>query len=343
MDWRKLLLPLSGLFWIGVSLRNLAYRVGLLHSKRFPVPVICVGNLSVGGTGKSPHVMLVADILKDEKQVAMLSRGYGRKTSGLKIANYSSQVYDIGDEPLQFFNRFRNKIVVAVCENRITGINHLIDFYRSEVILMDDGFQHRQVKPGCSILLTDFNEPYTSDYLLPAGNLREPRSGARRANIIIITKCPDSFSVKQRDQLLAKIKPKSHQKIFFSKVVYSNSVIGTSFTLNSDEWSDYDVILVTGIAKSKPFTDFVKSKFKSVKHMEFPDHHNFSQNEIMKIDAEFDKNPNVQKIILTTEKDYMRLKDEAALIENLFYLPIEVELNDYSTFKETILDYVRKN
>jgi len=343
MNWRKLLLPLSGLFWIGVSLRNLAYRTGLLYSKRFAVPVICVGNLSVGGTGKSPHVILVADILKDEKQTAMLSRGYGRKTSGLKIANYSSRVYDIGDEPLQFFNRFRNKIVMAVSENRIAGIDHLVDFYKSEVILMDDGFQHRQVKPGFSILLTEFNEPYTSDYLLPAGNLREPRSGARRADIIVITKCPDSFTVKQRDNLLAKIKPKPHQKVFFSKVVYSNSAIGTSFTLESDEWSDYDVILVTGIAKSKPFVNFVKSRFKSVKHVEFPDHHNFSQSEVLKIDAEFEKNPNLRKIILTTEKDYMRLKDEAALIENLFYLPIEVELNDYSAFRETILNYVRKN
>lgn len=343
MNWRRLLLPLSGLFWVGVSLRNLAYRSGILYSKRFPVPVICVGNLSVGGTGKSPHVILVADILKDEKQTAMLSRGYGRKTSGLKIANYSSQVYDIGDEPLQFFNRFRNRIVVAVSENRITGINHLVNFYRSEVILMDDGFQHRRVKPGFSILLTDFNEPYTSDYLLPAGNLREPRSGAERANIIVITKCPDSFSVKQRDNLLLRINPKPGQKVFFSKIVYSNAVIGTSFTLESDEWRDYDVILVTGIARSKPFVDFVSERFKSVKHIEFPDHHNFSQSEILKIDTEFEKNPNLKKIILTTEKDYMRLKDESALIENLFYLPIEVELNDYSAFKETILNYVRKN
>lgn len=343
MNWRKLLLPLSGLFWIGVSLRNLAYRMGLLRSKKFPVPVICVGNLSVGGTGKSPHVILVADILKDERQLAMLSRGYGRKTSGLKIANYSSQVYDIGDESLQFFNRFRNKIVVAVSESRIKGISHLLNFYRSEVILMDDGFQHRQVKPGFSVLLTDFKEPYTSDYLLPAGNLREPGAEARRADVIIITKCPDSFTLKQRDGLLAKIKPRPYQKVFFSKIVYSNSVIGTSFTLEADEWRDYDVVLVTGIARPKPFVDFVSARFKSVRHMEFPDHHNFSQSEVLKIESEFEKNQNLQKIILTTEKDYMRLKDEAALIENLFYLPIEVELNDYSGFKETLLNYVRKN
>ena len=343
MNWRKLLLPLSGLFWIGVSLRNLAYKTGLLRSVRFKNPVICVGNLSVGGTGKSPHVMMVADILKDEFQTAMLSRGYGRKTSGLVIANYSSKVYDIGDEPLQFFNRFKNKIVVAVSESRVIGIRHLINFYKSEVILMDDGFQHRQVRPGFSILLTDFNDPYTSDYLLPAGNLREPRSGARRADIIIVTKCPDAFSVKQRDAILNKIHPKPRQKVFFSKVVYSNSAIGHRFTLESDEWGEYEVVLVTGIAKAKPFVDFVKLRFKIVHHMEFSDHHNFSIADVQRIDDEFDKIPALHKIILTTEKDYMRLKDESALIENLFYLPIEVELNDFDGFRNKLLNYVRKN
>jgi len=343
MSWRKLLLPFSGLFWIGVSFRNLAYKIGILKSKRFRIPVICVGNLSVGGTGKSPHVIRVADILKDEFQTAMLSRGYGRKTTGLKIANYSSKVYDIGDEPLQFFNRFKNKVVVAVSENRIIGINHLIQNFKTEVVLMDDGFQHRKVKPGFSILLTDFNEPYTSDYLLPGGNLREPRSAARRADVIVITKCPDVFTVKQRDELLAKIKPKPYQKIFFSKIVYSNAVLNHRYNLDADEWMDYEVVLVTGIAKPKFLVDFVKTRFKSVKHLEFPDHHNFSNSDVQKIDHEFEKIKSLNKIILTTEKDYMRLKDERALIENLFYLPIQVELNDENSFTETILNYVRKN
>lgn len=343
MNWRKLLLPLSGLFWIGVSFRNLAYRTGLLSSVKFKNPVICVGNLSVGGTGKSPHVIMVADILKDEFETAMLSRGYGRKTSGLVVANYSSKVYDIGDEPLQFFNRFKNKIVVAVSENRVKGIRHLIKFFKCRVILMDDGFQHRQVRPGFSILLTDFNDPYTSDFLLPAGNLREPRSGAKRADIIIVTKCPDAFSVKQRDAILDKIHPKPNQKVYFSKVVYSNSAIGYRFTLESDEWRDYEVVLVTGIAKAKPFVDFVKERFRAVHHLSFSDHHNFSVADVQKIDDKFDQTPALHKIILTTEKDYMRLKDESALIENLFYLPIEVELNDFENFKENLLNYVRKN
>lgn len=343
MNWRKLLLPLSGLYWIVVSVRNLLFNWGILKSKKFNIPIICVGNLSVGGTGKSPHVMWVADILKDEFQTAMISRGYGRKTKGLKIANYSSKVYDIGDEPLQFFNRFRNKVVVAVSEKRVPGIKHLIKHYKSEVIIMDDGFQHRHVKPGFSILLTDFSEPYTKDYLLPAGNLREPRIGAKRADVIVITKCPDSFTVKQRDEILQKIKPSKNQIILFSKIVYANAALGIRYNVESDEWRNYDVILVTGIAKSQSLVKFVQSRFKSVQHIEFPDHHNFSFSDIQKINQQFDKIQNLNKIILTTEKDYMRLKDERSLIDNLFYLPIQIELNDEILFKETILNYVRKN
>lgn len=343
MNWRKLLFPLSGLYWIGVSLRNLAFNIGLLPSQKFKIPVVCVGNLSVGGTGKSPHVMLVADILKDHFETAMLSRGYGRKTSGIEIANYSSKVYDIGDEPLQFFNRFRNKVVVAVSENRVNGINHLMEMYKTNAVLMDDGFQHRHVKPGFSILLTTFTNPYYTDYLLPAGNLREPRSAARRADVIVVTKCPDKFSVKNKEEILARIKPRPYQKVYFSKVVYSDDAIGYRFNLHSDEWSEYEVLLITGIANSKPFVDYVTERFKKVNHLEFSDHHNFSVADVESIDRKYEQLNVLNKIMLTTEKDYMRLKDESALIENLFYLPIEVELDDYDGFKQNLLDHVGKN
>lgn len=343
MNWRLILLPFSALFWIGVSLRNLAYSIGILPSKKFKIPVICVGNLSVGGTGKSPHVILVADILKNEKNLAMLSRGYGRKTSGLKIANYSSKVYDIGDEPLQFFNRFKNKIVVAVSENRVYGIEHLMDLYNINGIVMDDGFQHRAVKPGFSILLTTFHEPYTKDYVLPAGNLREPRSAAKRADVIIVTKCPEKFTTKQRDEIIQKIKPKQNQKIYFSKVVYSKFVFGYRYNIENHEWMNYDVLLITGIAKSAALVNYAKEMFQSVQHINYPDHHNFSVDDIRNIDEGFERIKSKNKIILTTEKDYMRLKDESALIENLFYLPIEVELNEFDDFRQTLIEYVRKN
>lgn len=343
MNWRKLLLPLSLIFWLITSLRNLAYSIGLLSSKKYNIPVICVGNLSVGGTGKSPHVIMVANLLKEEGETAMLSRGYGRKTSGLKIANYSSKVYDIGDEPLQFFNRFRNKVVVAVSENRREGIEHLIEMYNTEIVIMDDGFQHRAVRPGFSILLTTYQEPYTKDFLLPSGNLREPHSAAKRANVIIVSKCPDDMTSAQMNQFITKIKPKKYQKVFFSKVVYSHSAIGYRYSLNSDEWMSYDILLVTGIAKSAPFVQYIQTKFRTVQHWEYPDHHNYTNDDIEKIEQGFNKMDSSHKIILTTEKDYMRLKDESALIENLFYLPIEVELNDYESFKNILLDYVRKN
>lgn len=343
MNWRKLLFPLSGLYWIGSSLRNLAFNVGVLPSRKFNIPVVCVGNLSIGGTGKSPHVMLVADILKDHFQTAMLSRGYGRKTSGLEIANYSSRVYDIGDEPLQFFNRFRNKIVVAVGENRVNAVNHLKEMYKTNAVLMDDGYQHRSIKPSFSILLTTFDQPYYKDFVLPAGNLREPRSAAKRADVIVVTKCPERFSTKQYNEILTKIKPKPNQKVFFSKIVYSDEAIGYRFNLYKDEWSDYEILLITGIADSKPFVDYIENRFKKVHHLNFSDHHNFSVADIEMIDRKYESIEVLNKIILTTEKDFMRLKDESALIENLFYLPIEVELNDYDGFKQNLLNYVGKN
>lgn len=343
MNWRLILLPFSALYWLVVSLRNFAYDIGISPSKRFKIPVICIGNLSVGGTGKSPHVILVADILKNEKNLAMLSRGYGRKTSGLKIANYSSKVYDIGDEPLQFFNRFKNKIVVAVSENRVAGIEHLMDLYKVNAVIMDDGFQHRSVKPSFSILLTTFQDPYTKDFVLPAGNLREPRLGAKRADVIIVTKCPEKFTVKQKDEIIKRINPKQNQKIFFSKIVYSNFLYGFRYNIENHEWPNYDVLLITGIAKSTQLIEYAKQVFKSVEHKNYPDHHNFSLDDIKNIDEDFERIKSNNKIILTTEKDYMRLKDESALIENLFYLPIEVELNDLDDFTQTILEHVRKN
>ncbi|MFA5620752.1 MAG: tetraacyldisaccharide 4'-kinase [Weeksellaceae bacterium] len=343
MGWRKLLLPLSGLYWIVTTIRNLLYDFGLLSSKKFKIPVICIGNLSVGGTGKSPHVIMVAEILKDYFDVAMLSRGYGRKTSGLKIANYNSKVYDIGDEPLQFFNRFKNKIVVAVGENRVNAIEYLINSFKTNAVIMDDGFQHRQLKPGFSILLTTFKDPYPDDYLLPAGNLREPRHGAKRANIIIVTKCPEHFTVKQKNEIAAKIKPRAGQKLYFSKIVYSQKILGFRFSVDEYEWGEYDALVITGIARSGLFVDYVKQKFRSVQHMKFSDHHNFSIADIRSIEEHYDKMKNLNKIILTTEKDYMRLKDESALIENLFYLPIEIELDDYDDFKKNLLNYAGKN
>lgn len=342
MKWRKLLLPFSGLYWLGTSIRNACYNTGLMRTTSFNLPIINVGNLSVGGTGKSPHVMYLIDLLKNERMVSTLSRGYGRKTKGFKVANYDSKVYDIGDEPLQFFRRFKNRVLIAVCEDRVYGVEKIIKNFYPGIIILDDAFQHRRIKAGFNIVLTDFNQPYYNDYLLPAGDLRESRSGSKRADIIIVTKCPDSISSDKQAELLKGINLQSHQSLFFSKIVYDNIIISHFNTMAHEQWKDTNVVLVTGIAKPLPLVEFVEANFADVLHLEYPDHHNFKETEIDYICKRFNDTEG-RKIILTTEKDYMRLLEEASLKQDLFYLPIRIELNDKEKFNQTILDYVRKN
>lgn len=346
MNWRRFLLPFSGLYWIGTSVRNLFYNIGMMRSTSFNIPIINVGNLSVGGTGKSPHIMYLIDLLKDEKLTATLSRGYGRKTKGFLIANYSSKVYDIGDEPMQFFQRFKNRILIAVCEERVFGAHKLIDHYKSKVILLDDAYQHRAIKAGFNIMLTDFNNPYYKDFLLPAGDLRESGSGVRRADIVIVTKCPDRISEEKHKEISKRIKLKSHQQLFFSKIVYDNKLIGRLDDVEKSTWKNLNVILVTGIAKTDDLVKFAEENFANVLHLEYPDHHNFSQSEIEYIYKRYEDTEGrkrFDKIIMTTEKDFMRLMEESMIKDDLYYIPIRIEINDKEKFNQTILEYVGKN
>ncbi|HJD85878.1 tetraacyldisaccharide 4'-kinase [Empedobacter falsenii] len=346
MNWRRFLLPFSGLYWIGTSVRNLFYNIGMMRSTSFNIPIINVGNLSVGGTGKSPHIMYLIDLLKDEKLTATLSRGYGRKTKGFLIANYSSKVYDIGDEPMQFFQRFKNRILIAVCEERVFGAHKLIDHYKSEVILLDDAYQHRAIKAGFNIMLTDFNNPYYKDFLLPAGDLRESGSGVRRADIVIVTKCPDRILEEKHKEISKRIKLKSHQQLFFSKIVYDNKLIGRLDDVEKSTWKNLNVILVTGIAKTDGLVKFAEENFANVLHLEYPDHHNFSQSEIEYIYKRYEDTEGrkrFDKIIMTTEKDFMRLMEESMIKDDLYYIPIRIEINDKEKFNQTILEYVGKN
>ena len=346
MNWRRFLLPFSGLYWIGTSVRNLFYNMGMMRSSSFKIPIINVGNLSVGGTGKSPHIMYLIDLLKDEKLIATLSRGYGRKTKGFLIANYSSKVYDIGDEPMQFFQRFKNRILIAVCEDRAFGAQKLIDHYNAEAILLDDAYQHRGIKAGFNILLTDYNNPYYKDFLLPAGDLRESRSGVRRADIIIVTKCPDRISEEKHKEISKKIKLRSHQQLFFSKIVYDNKLIGKLDNVEKSTWKNLNVILVTGIAKTDVLVKFAEENFANVLHLEYPDHHNFSQSEIEYIYKRYEDTEGrkrFDKIIMTTEKDYMRLMEESMIKNDLYYIPISIDINDKEKFNQTVLEYVGQN
>ncbi|MBQ0147733.1 MAG: tetraacyldisaccharide 4'-kinase [Flavobacteriaceae bacterium] len=340
MNWRRLLLPFSGIYWGITSIRNFFYDVGVRRTASFDLPIINVGNLSVGGTGKSPHVMYLIELLKDQKMTCTLSRGYGRKTSGFRIANYDSKVYDIGDEPMQFFRRFKNKILISVCERRVFGVQSLLKHFYPEVIILDDAFQHRKIKAGFNILLTDYNHPYFEDYLLPGGDLRESRRGAKRADVIIVTKCPETIPDDRYKVFQEKIKLTGNQQLFFSKIVYDNVLIGEMDNIAHNDWKNKNVILVTGIANPTSLVNFAEANFKNVLHLKYPDHHNFKDVEIDYIRKRFAETEG-EKIIVTTEKDYMRLFEEKSLINDMYYLPIRIELNDKEKFNQTILDYVR--
>jgi tetraacyldisaccharide 4'-kinase len=331
--------PLAGLYWLATYFRNKFFDWGILPSKKHQKPIIAVGNLSVGGTGKSPFTIYLVDMLKDDFFIGVVSRGYGRSTKGYHFANYVSTYQDIGDEPTQIFERFRNKIVVGVDEKRTHGIAHLIHDFHPQMFILDDAFQHRYVCAGFYILLTDYSFPYYKDYVLPLGRLREGRYGAKRADAVVVTKCPDVLSAKEKNQIKADLKLKSGQSLFFSKIIYDKEVISHNFKLKIDQLSRYNILLITGIAKFDEILAFCKKKFNSVIHLNFNDHHNYSEQDVQKISLSFD-NLSEDKLILTTEKDYTRLKHYQQLLPDLFYLPINIELDRPEEFKKLIFEYL---
>lgn len=352
--YQILLLPVSFLYGIIISIRNLFFDYGILSEKDFKVPVISVGNLSTGGTGKTPHIEYLVKLLKDNYTPSVLSRGYGRKTSGFIIADDTKLSRDIGDEPLQIKKKFRD-VIVAVNNNRVAGINKLLAIYPEiNAVLLDDAYQHRYVKPAISILLTDYSKLYANDFVLPSGNLREFASGASRADIIIVSKTPPIFSPLDRRFLINKLNPKPYQKIYFSYTCY-----GDLISLNTGKASPFDkefyfernfsILLVTGIANSANMLYYLQNKTKDVRHLAFSDHYKYEQKDLDQIKNLFDNIAAQNKIIITTEKDAMRLAmpDLKEITEKLpiFYLPIEVKFHgeDEETFNQHIISYVKQN
>jgi tetraacyldisaccharide 4'-kinase len=331
--FRKFLFPFSLLYAAITSIRNFLYDYGFFKSFSFEIPIIAVGNLSVGGTGKTPHVELLISILQNNYQVAVLSRGYKRESKGFVLANNFSLAKTIGDEPFQYFEKFK-KIQVAVDADRKSGIENLLALPKKpNLILLDDAFQHRRVKAGLYVLLTTFDELYCNDFVLPMGNLRETKAGAKRANIVVITKCPNDLSAVQKTEIVQKLKLQSYQKLFFSQVVYDDFVFGQNQNIMFERLKTETKTIVAGIAKPSFFVDYVKSESDLV--LIFPDHHDFSNDDLKNIRAK----ANGKKII-TTEKDFMRLKD-SFLNENLFYLPIKSKIIDNENqFEKQILDFV---
>ncbi len=314
---RFLLFPLAILYgWI-TSIRNVLYNLNFFSSSSFEIPVIAVGNLSVGGTGKTPQIEYLVQLLQDTYKVAILSRGYKRKTKRYILLNNTHTAIEVGDEPLQFFKKFP-KVFVAVDANRTKGIQQLLVDVNPDVILLDDAFQHRRVKASFYILLTKFNDLYTDDFLLPTGNLRESRRGSNRANVIVVTKCPENMSEEEQEKLVKKIKPNSKQHVFFSSILYSPQINGFK-QLQLNELKGYKILLITGIANPGSLLNFFKKNKYDFEHIKYPDHHNFTEKEIATIKARFQGIKDSDKILLTTEKDYMRLSSK---IEELCYLEI---------------------
>ncbi|WP_298308384.1 tetraacyldisaccharide 4'-kinase [Flavobacterium sp.] len=327
---RYLLFPFSILYgWI-TSIRNFLFDKGILKSYSFDIPIIAVGNLSVGGTGKTPQIEYLIRLLSSNYKIATLSRGYKRKSEGFVLADSNSNAEILGDEPFQIHQKFPN-IHVAVDAQRKNGIEQLLKLdSKPEVILLDDAFQHRKVKAGFYILLSSFDDLYFNDFMLPTGNLRESRSGAKRANVIIITKCPKDLSEFAQQNIIKKIG--LNVPIFFSFIDYDSEVYNEFESKKVEEIIDVDKLLLAGIAKPEPFFAYLQVE-KNVK-LVYPDHHHFSEKDIEEI-----KNKANNKLIITTEKDYVRLKNQN--LKSLFYLPIKSSfISKGDDFNQTILNYV---
>ncbi|CAL67662.1 tetraacyldisaccharide 4'-kinase [Christiangramia forsetii] len=331
---RKLLYPFSVIYHGVTEVRNKLYDADIFKSESYNIPVIAVGNLNMGGTGKSPMIEYLLRTIGKDKKIATLSRGYKRESKGFQLVQIDDSASKVGDEPLQFKNKYPETLV-AVDANRREGIAELMKF-SPDVILLDDAFQHRKVKAGFYILLTAFDDLYINDLLLPGGNLRESASGASRADVIVVTKCPEDLSENKMKEFEKQLKPSPNQKIYFSSIGYSDKVFSmkNSSGVELRDIKGRDFSLVTGIANPKPLLEYLRQNEINFNHLKFSDHHNFNSTEIKELQGLSE--------IITTEKDYMRLKDRLPA-DKLFYLPIQVDfLRDRGKFDSKIFRFINK-
>jgi len=348
------LYPISLLYGVVIWMRNWLFDYGFLHEKTFDVPIIGVGNLTVGGTGKTPHTEYIVRVLQKSYQVATLSRGYKRISKGFLLARHGTTVEQLGDEPMQMKLRYPG-VHVAVDANRCHGINQLckkIVYPRVDVIVLDDAYQHRYVKPGLNILLVSYNRFITKDLLIPAGRLREPVSAKRRADVVIVTKCPESLSPAEANMLRAWLGLLAYQHLFFSSYCYGELVP----LLTSSEGrrpitidADTDVVLLTGIASSKQLKDYVLTQTSRVHHLAFMDHHSYSEHDFHRLGTVYNNIISRKKIILTTEKDAVKLASHPFLPETLkeqiWVQPIEIKFlfDKTDEFDKQVLNYVNQH
>jgi tetraacyldisaccharide 4'-kinase len=346
------LLPFSWLYGIGVRIRNDLFELGILKSRSFDIPVISVGNITVGGTGKTPHVEYLIKLLNDKFKVAVLSRGYKRKSRGFVIADNNTEQCKIGDEPYQMHRKFKD-VYIAVDKNRFHGIEQLTNnsiAKDTDVILLDDAYQHRYVTPGINILLVDYHRLIIYDKLLPAGRLREPQSGKNRANIVIITKCPKDIKPMEVRVLIKAMSLYPYQQLYFTTLDYGkmHAMFSKEVKTLAEIRKDDHILLLTGIASPKQMIVDLRPYCDNIHPLNYGDHHNFTARDVEHINSTFASMPS-PKMIITTEKDESRILDTEGLSEevkrNIFTLPVEVKfMQDENTlFNDNIIGYVRKN
>jgi len=340
-----LLLPFSLVYGLIIYIRNWLFDSNILRSATFNLPLICVGNLAVGGTGKSPMVEFLIGKLKDDFRLAILSRGYKRKTIGYTLASEKSTALEIGDEPMQFYNKFPD-VTVAVGEERVVAIPQLLhDKPDTRVIILDDAFQHRSVRAGFNILLTDYNNLFTRDWFLPTGDLRDQKKSARRANIILVTKCPQDLSLAEKNQLIREIRPAASQHIFFTAISYGKpyQVITRELWIPN---KTTEVLLVTGIANPGQLKKHLEEKFNGYDELAFSDHHIFTIDDLKHILKRFDQIQSPEKILLTTEKDAVRLQKFSQQLRELpvFVMPIQPVFlfNEENQFTRLITTFIQE-
>ncbi len=343
-SFRYLLLPISWIYGSVIWLRNKLFDKNILKSASFNFPIICVGNLAVGGTGKTPMTEYLLRLLKEDYKLATLSRGYKRKTRGFAIADADTTALEIGDEPMQFHQKFPN-VTVAVGEERLVAIPQILDERsETEVIILDDAFQHRQVRAGLNIILTDCANLYTRDFILPAGDLRDVRSSAKRADIIIVTKCKSDISELEKEKIVAEISPAQNQSVYFTGIVYDKPY--HLFTKEKiDVTHDYGILLVCGIANPAPLKAHLTKHADSYDMLRYPDHHIFDSSDLKEIKNQFDGILAGKKVVLTTEKDAVRLEKFKQELKDfpIYVIPIEHAFlfNEEAVFKSQVLTFIK--
>ena len=346
---KRLLLPISFLYSIVLFLRHKLYDWKILKSKSYNIPNICVGNLNLGGTGKTPHIEYLTNLLFENYKIAILSRGYGRDTKGFILADESHTHHDIGDEPLQYFKKFKD-IKVAVDENRCEGMERLLQEENPpQVVLLDDAYQHRKIKPGLNILLTDYYDLYSKNHLIPAGNLRDIKKAAQRADIIVATKSPNVITPYYRRDVENSLKPLPHQKIFYSYIEYLDFKPFSKISYETDIKETKTALILCGIANTYSLEDYLKKKYNTISKIKFNDHHSFTEKDIDMIIERYDSMIGKSKVIITTEKDAMRLINSSFVSRfddiPVFVLPIRIKFHkeECNSFNDEILNYVKNN